>query len=101
MTRPTISAAEALRLAREALEDDRRAALPGKHGSDDREPALARFVEAVLSARFGGSPMGDVFQRAIERRVKKEIGDDKESIDYARALAAALLRAADAADAGK
>jgi hypothetical protein len=137
--KPPIGAAEALALAREALEDDRYAT-PGPwshhedvvdgrlqrdtvmsasgahqiaiaesgdgapadfHGADAawiaaaraREPALARWVEEALGADFGTPE---------ERAFNTEwCGSTvaNEGRDYARALAAALLRAADESEA--
>lgn len=105
MTKP-ITAAEALRLAREALEDDNR--MTPWTGQPTREPQLARFVEAVLGARETsryrvnageGDGAGIVY---VAEHTPKMDGSDvimRLRPDKARALAAALLRAADEAEA--
>jgi hypothetical protein len=113
MTNP-ITAADALRLAREALEDDRMFTLPRVTPSRDadvdmrrmtREPQLARFVEAVLgmpgavACRVNVSHDGAI---TISDHAPKMDGSHvryRVSARHARAIAADLLRAADAAEA--
>ena len=64
--------------------------------------ALADLKElrSKLSVRYEGSPIEDGIQRGIERQARKYAEESDlepgEGAKYARALAAALLRAADA-----
>lgn len=106
MTKPP-TAAEALAMARQIIDDHDNPLLgPGYVSSDDREDRLARFVEAVLTARSTplrvnageGKGRGIVI---ISEHAPKMDGSDvlaRLSPDQARATAAALLRAADEAE---